>query len=450
MSLVSRLSRGWVLAGACALLAGCSKDDILHPDTPDVIPPDALDNPQGAPAIYAGAVSDLVASTTGSSSGVVIYAALFTDEFMHASTPPAVREWDLRNVLSTNSVAVGGPIPATGFPGGPFIALHRARVSLEAGARRLAAVLPAGDKRIGELKALEGMTYILFGEHFCAGTPFSERDPSVELGTPLATNEMFNRAIDRLNTATGQASADPAVLNLIAVLKGRALLNLGQFSAAATAVTAVPTGFVYNFVHASPPARANNNIFLQNANDIYSVPNREGINGLDFASAADPRVPVVPRGGTGLSRNDGATPMVYFTKYTGLADPVAMVTGIEARLIEAEAALQAADVSGWLDKLNAARATVAGLGPLTDPGDAVARVDQMFRERAFWLFITGHRLGDLRRLVRQYGRDRESVYPTGAYHKQGLTRGTQATLRVPQPEENNSNYKPTDCTQNTP
>ena len=294
------------------------------------------------------------------------------------------------------------------------------------------------------------MTYILFGEHFCAGTPFSERDPSVELGTPLATNEMFNRAIDRLNTATGQASADPAVLNLIAVLKGRALLNLGQFSAAATAVTAVPTGFVYNFVHASPPARANNNIFLQNANDIYSVPNREGINGLDFASAADPRVPVVPRGGTGLSRNDGATPMVYFTKYTGLADPVAMVTGIEARLIEAEAALQAADVSGWLDKLNAARATVAGLGPLTDPGDAVARVDQMFRERAFWLFITGHRLGDLRRLVRQYGRDRESVYPTGAYHKQGLTRGTQATLRVPQPEENNSNYKPTDCTQNTP
>ena len=147
MSLVSRLSRGWVLAGACALLAGCSKDDILHPDTPDVIPPDALDNPQGAPAIYAGAVSDLVASTTGSSSGVVIYAALFTDEFMHASTPPAVREWDLRNVLSTNSVAVGGPIPATGFPGGPFIALHRARVSLEAGARRLAAVLPAGDKR---------------------------------------------------------------------------------------------------------------------------------------------------------------------------------------------------------------------------------------------------------------------------------------------------------------
>jgi starch-binding outer membrane protein, SusD/RagB family len=43
------------------------------------------------------------------------------------------------------------------------------------------------------------------------------------------------------------------------------------------------------------------------------------------------------------------------------------------------------------------------------------RVDVMFRERAFWLFGTGTRLGDLRRLVRQYGRGSESVFPTGTY-----------------------------------
>jgi len=74
----------------------------------------------------------------------------------------------------------------------------------------------------------------------------------------------------------------------------------------------------------------------------------------------------------------------------------------------------------------------------------------MFRERAFWMYLTGHRLGDLRRLVRQYGRGEESVYPTGAYHKQGLTRGGQAALRVPQPEENNPKYQPAACTQDTP
>jgi hypothetical protein len=43
------------------------------------------------------------------------------------------------------------------------------------------------------------------------------------------------------------------------------------------------------------------------------------------------------------------------------------------------------------------------------------RVAVMFRERAFWLFGTGHRHGDLRRLVRQYGLPVNSVFPTGPY-----------------------------------
>ncbi len=357
------------------LLAGCSKDEILRPDVPDVIDPTALNNPQGAPAIYAGAVSDLVFATTGQGTGVVIYAGLFTDEFMHASTPPAVREWDLRNVLSTNSVAVQGvPNP------GPFLGLQRARTSLEAGARRITALAAAGDtvnaRRIGELWALAGMSYILFGEHFCSGTPFSERDPKVDLGTPLPTDSMFYRALDRLNTASA-STADPRITNLIAVLRGRSYLNLGQFNQAGRAVTGVPTSFNYQFQHANPPARQNNNIFLQNSNDIYSVPDREGTNGLNFASANDPRVPVsAPR----PSRNDGVTPQVYFLKYSSLADPVSMATGVEARLIEAEAALQVNDTTTWLNRLNTARATVSGLGNLTDPGTTAARVDLTFRE----------------------------------------------------------------------
>ncbi len=204
---------------------------------------------------------------------------------------------------------------------------------------------------------------------------------------------------------------------------------------------------VYNFIHAAPPARQTNQIQLNTVSDIYSVPDREGINGLPFASAADPRIPLTS---TGPSRNDGVTPMVVQKKYPVIDSPVEMATGVEARLIEAEAALQASNVSLWLQKLNDARATVAALTPLTDPGTLPARVDLTFRERAFWMYLTGHRLGDLRRLVRQYGRAEESVYPTGAYHKQGLTRGGQAALIVPQPEENNSNYKASDCTVDTP
>jgi hypothetical protein len=51
--------------------------------------------------------------------------------------------------------------------------------------------------------------------------------------------------------------------------------------------------------------------------------------------------------------------------------------------------------------------------PIADQGSVDGNVDLLFQERGFWLFTTGQRLGDLRRLIRQYGRDPESVFPTG-------------------------------------
>lgn len=64
--------------------------------------------------------------------------------------------------------------------------------------------------------------------------------------------------------------------------------------------------------------------------------------------------------------------------------------------------------------LDSLRARV-GLGPLVDPGTAAGRVDVLFQERAFWLYMTGRRLDDLRRLIKFYGRNAETVFPTGLY-----------------------------------
>jgi len=122
--------------------------------------------------------------------------------------------------------------------------------------------------------------------------------------------------------------------------------------------------------------------------------------------------------------------------WTTETSPVVVVDGIEARLIEAEAQLREGN-SAWLTTLNDLRATV-GLGPLPDPGNEIARQDLLFRERAFWFFGRGHRVGDLRRLVRQYGRSPETVFPVGAWHKGG-NYGTDVTLPIPQAEENNPN-----------
>jgi hypothetical protein len=86
---------------------------------------------------------------------------------------------------------------------------------------------------------------------------------------------------------------------------------------------------------------------------------------------------------------------------------------------------------------------VTGLTPLTDPGTAAGRVDLLFRERAFWLYGTGSRLSDLRRMVRQYGRNAETVFPSGAYFRAG-TYGTDVNFAVPTVENQNPNF--TACT----
>ena len=406
----------------------CSRDTILDVETPDIIDSGALDNPQGVQALYSGAIGEFVFQMDNAA-GLALYSSLFTDESMHASTPPAVREWDLRNVLTTNSVA-----PAI------FLNLQRARSRAADAAERIDAVLEAADPRIGELLAIEAFTYILLAEHYCSGVPISSIDGPT-FGPPQSTTQLLDAALERL-TAAAAAGSDARVTNLIAVLRGRALLNKGDYAGAAAAVASVPIDFVYQIFHSTTTPRQTNQIPVQFGADIFSVTSGEGINGLNYASAADPRVPVL---NTGLSRNDGVTPMTQYRKYTSQADPVIQASGIEARLIEAEAALQAGNAGSWLSTLNVIRATVSGLGPLTDPGSADARVNLMFSERAFWLYLTAHRLGDLRRLVRQYGRDAESVFPTGAYHKQGLTRGNQVTFVVPQPEENNPEYDPSAC-----
>jgi hypothetical protein len=67
-----------------------------------------------------------------------------------------------------------------------------------------------------------------------------------------------------------------------------------------------------------------------------------------------------------------------------------------------------------MDILNDLRSSVA-LPDLVLPATAAEQVDLLYRERAFWLYLTGRRLGDLRRLIRNYGRSAETVFPTGAY-----------------------------------
>lgn len=425
---MTRLRSALAVAAVALSAAACSTDDLLKVERPDIIDPAKLVGALGATALYNGAIGD-VAYAQGNFSGVMLASSLFSDEFRFGGTPPEVRQFDLGGILVENS-----------FSQSIYLNIHRGRIAPQKAAAALAAV-NAADKRIGEMKALSALATIWIGEHYCSGAPLSDFGPPEVFGNPLTTTQMFQAAIDLLTSAASTTGGDARIVNLIAVLRGRALLNNGQFASAAAAVAAVPTGYSYEALYSTADLRTNNNMkaFIFDF-DYLSVSDREGGNGLNFASANDPRVPVHF---AGPSRFDSKTPHYQFLPYDSFGSPIVNASGKEARLIEAEAALQAVNIPTWLSKMNEVRATYQ-MAPLTDPG-AAARVDLMFRERAFTLFATAHRVGDLRRLVRQYQRSITSTFPTGPYHKDNLTRGNQGSIIVPQTEENNPNFKATNC-----
>jgi len=130
--------------------------------------------------------------------------------------------------------------------------------------------------------------------------------------------------------------------------------------------------------------------------------------------------------------------------YKGQFDPLVLASGVDARLYEAEAKLQANDIAGMMTILNALRAAQPTIGvtavpvlpPLATPANATDATSLLFREKAFWTFGRGQRLPDLRRLVRQYGRTDDQVFPTGLYFKGG-NYGTDENFPVPSSEQVN-------------
>jgi len=264
---------------------------------------------------------------------------------------------------------------------------------------------------LGQLFAYRGYSIVQMAEDICPGFPINDvtSDNVPILSGPYTTDSALTYGITQLDSSVALVTDSTVYATFARVIKGRALLDLGKYDEAAAAVASVPTDFAYL-------SNSNNyNPFFVCSGCDWSyqgnpVGDGEGHNGLRFVSEHDTRVPTVYMQ---QRLSDSTLPEYAQAKYTDQYAQFVIASGTEARLIEAEVALHNHDAS-WLTTLNALRRT-AGLDSLPDPGTDSARVDLVYHERAFWLFLTGRRLGDLRRLIRNYGRNPESVFPTGPY-----------------------------------
>lgn len=460
---------------ACALLApsaGCN--DPLRVDIPDIVPPGALGDTAALATLRAGALGDFSIAFSGdhpdgsggTGEGVIMYGGLLADEWIDSETFPTRIEVDARTIKLNNSDVDLW-----------YRLLHQARNSAEKAAAQYAALRPA-DPRHAEVLNLAGYTYLFFAETYCSGVPVSHLNPvtgDITYGIPLTTSQLIDTAIARFDAATATANSDTvsahatqndAMRNLAAVGRGRALLDRGDFSGAGAAVAAVGTDFAYLSEHSEISDFENNGVFNGNFFDQrYSIATSEGGNGNGFPfrnANGDPTDLRTPSYLAGLGF-DQSTDLWAQLRYGDRKAGIVVASGVEARLIQAEAALQAADTAVFLAQLNNPRAdanrrsyfnpspfdrtdtltrAVAVLDSLTTTHVADSgAVNLLFAERARWLWLTAHRLGDLRRLVRQYGRLADAVFPSGDYFKTNPSvYGPDVNIPVPVTEKNNPNF----------
>ena len=462
----SRRSLGLLFVGVSLSLAACNVDKTLLVKDPDVANPNSLNDITVLPTLRASTLSDLqVAMGAGGETGIIVESALLGDELTWAETFPTRGEMDQRN---TN--------PINGTLSVFYNATQRARATADRTSAAYYKLQPTNIAK-SEVQAIAAFTYILLGEVFCNGVPVSDfnvEEGSFVLGTPQTGVQLFTTALAKLDSALVgvdvAVAGNAQVLNLIRVGRGRALLNLNRPADAAAAVAAVPTSFRYTLFHSENTARQNNGMFLISLNfPRHSVSALEGGTGLRYRlDSTDVRV-YSPRGrGIALSPSvgaDGTTPMFLITKYPSRSASVIFADGVEARLIEAENLARSG--GAYVPVLNALRASlptliisppgpstlllnappVAALPALSAPATQADQVSQVFQERAYWMFMTGHRLGDMRRLIKHLGRGAETVFPTGTYFKGGAY-GVDVNFPVPFQETNNPNF--TQCLDRNP
>jgi hypothetical protein len=454
-------------------IAACDtvKTNLLEAINPTIIDPTSVQSAAGATAVRNGALSRLRTATADGESSWM-FGGLLVDEWATSSTFVQNQETDQRSIQLNNSTVTT-----------ELRALYRVITDANQAVVLLNKYKPSPVADIAEMYFARGFAELQLASDFCNGIPLSAFEgDAITLGKPLPVKDVFNIAIASFDTAMSLAGgtdpANVAINNAARIGKARALLGVGLSNAPAAAalVAGIPTTYRYD-VTASLTGGFNTLWDQAASQNRYTVAdslqgNSRTIvvkNAIPFFSAHDPRVPahykIAANKKDTVKSQDGNTFVIQVDSLWGQTSAVALVAGLDARLIEAEAALQAGNAASMMTILNALRAsplqltapsptatgthpgwTTPVMAPLTDPGTQAGRVALLFREKAFWQFGRGHRLGDLRRLIRDYGRapDGSDTFPVGQ-HFQGGNYGVDLNLPVTTDEQTGNPTNFTGC-----
>ncbi|HEY9225386.1 MAG TPA: hypothetical protein VIP11_01985, partial [Gemmatimonadaceae bacterium] len=306
--------RTLVVPAAAMALAGCNvKDALLEPQQPGVINPGDVQNAQGAGAqsLRVGAIGRLqrlVGGGSGNQPNIWQIGGMLADEWKSSDSFTQSNQQDSRSVLSND-----------GLVANEFTIIQQTRGSARDALVALNEFAPARPWEAGEMYALIAFAELTLGENFCNGIPLGKTVGSeVTYTQPLTNAEVFASAVAHLDSALALAtSTDTAAVRIrreALIMKARVLVDQGKFAEAAALVpvSTVPTNFQYVMTYAQ--TSQDNTMWGMSINlQRYSVSDSFDVagiikNALPFASAKDPRVPVIGSTiGSQFKGTDGTT-----------------------------------------------------------------------------------------------------------------------------------------------
>src|SRR5688500_13249604 len=214
-----------VAAPACSSIT----ESILEVEDPDLIMPGNVNSLPGARAVANGALGRFITMTAGGE-GSWLYCGLLTDEWTTSSTFIQNDETDQRKVQLLNT-------QVTGF----YRSMNRVRTAANQAIPLLQAYDSTNKALIAEMYFARGFAEMQLALDFCNGLPLSNgAGETVEYDSPRTNAEVFQVAVasfdSALTFASGTDAQSVSITNATKIAKGRALMALNQYSAAAAAV----------------------------------------------------------------------------------------------------------------------------------------------------------------------------------------------------------------------
>jgi hypothetical protein len=402
-----------VVAAAGLLLgtAACDTvDRLLTVTSPSRLAEASYLVPQNAALISNSAVADFECAH----GAYIVASGLAAGELVEGTQTAARWTMDRRDVIPNEAQYASAGCAAIGV----YTPLNVARHTNDQAVRLLEGwtdqQVANRQRLIARNAAMAGYSLVLLAEGFCSCV--------IDLGRELTPAQAFDSAAVRFTRAltAAQAAGDESLANLARVGRARALLGKGDANGAATDAAAVPQAFVFNATHDLNAATRNNRIFAQN-NQGFAVTVAPAYRALTVGGEPDPRVRAVDGG---RNTTDQINRLWVQQKYASLTAPTPIATGVEARLILAEAR-GAGEGVGIVNALRA-RAGVA-LPPLTG-AETTAFAATVMEERSRELWLQGNRWYDMNR------RSLPQVPAAGTPYAKGGIYGSQRCWPLPDVE----------------